>query len=121
VIGFVGNNLRATCLIAANHGVLQTSCPAGCQLKDWVGELANQLAGRLKMKLLAHGVEIALTTPLTLSGVRLQPLPRGDFQPLAYVAASGFFVTWLEIEATEDFALGPERPNDLEVGEFLLF
>jgi hypothetical protein len=30
---------------------------------DWVGELANQLVGRLKNKLLGYGVDVALGTP----------------------------------------------------------
>merc|ERR1712146_853533 len=38
---------------------------------DWIGELANQLLGRLKNKLLSWNVEVALSTPVLVHGAQL--------------------------------------------------
>src|SRR4051812_18701468 len=57
-IGFAGRGLRGTCVLAANERPLLESCPEGGRLRDWVGELANQLAGRVKVQILARGTEV---------------------------------------------------------------
>src|SRR4051812_35288989 len=80
VIGFVGARIRGTCLLAGTRAPLEGSCPEGGRLRDWVGELANQLVGRLKTKLLARGVPTIVTTPAVLSGIRLEPIPRGKLE-----------------------------------------
>jgi hypothetical protein len=111
VIGFVGRRVRGTCLLAGSEGPLAASCPEGGRLYDWVGELANQLVGRLKSKLLGLGVEVALTTPIVLSGVRLKPLPRGRLEPAVMSAAAGPVMVWTEVDADREFALGSEHPG----------
>ncbi len=111
VIGFVGRGVRGTCLLAGHDGPLTHSCPEGGRLRDWVGELANQLVGRLKSKLLARGVEIAVTTPIVLSGVRLQPLPRGRLEPTVFDSPWGAVLVWTEVEIDNEFALGSEHPG----------
>ena len=123
VIGFVGRGVRGTCLLAGNEGVLAATCPEGGRLRDWVGELANQLAGRLKVKLSSHGVDAWLTTPIVLSGVRLEPLPRGKLEPTVFSAAQGPVMVWVEVETDRDFALASVRPSasDGNEGEVLLF
>jgi hypothetical protein len=109
VIGFVGPRVRGTCLLAGGEAPLGDSCPEGGRLRDWVGELTNQLVGRLKSKLLARGVEIALTTPIVLSGVRLKPLPRGRLEPAVMNAKSGPILIWTEVETDTEFAFGAEQ------------
>jgi hypothetical protein len=122
VIGFVGKNVRGTCLLAGNDAPLEASCPPGGQLRDWVGELANQLVGRLKRKLLARGVEVALTTPLVLSGVRLQPLPRGRLTPSVLRASQGDVLVWIEVDVDQGFSLGDEFTHDAAAeGAVVLF
>src|SRR5215213_868851 len=81
VMGFFGETLSGTCLLAAPAATVFASAPKDARPRDWVGELTNQLVGRLKSKLLARGVTIAMTTPVVLSGVRVSPLPRGDMEP----------------------------------------
>lgn len=123
VIGFVGPSIRGTCLIAGNEAVLAATCPEGGRLRDWVGELANQLAGRLKVKLSKRGVDAWLTTPIVLSGVRLEPLPRGKLEPTVFSAAQGPVMVWVEAETARDFLLDSARPGALPSGEgeILLF
>lgn len=122
VMGFVGETVRGTCLLAGEYAPLAASSPVGGRLRDWVGELANQLAGRLKTKLIARGVEVALTTPIVLSGVRLQPLPRGALEPTVFTSAAGVIMVWVEVEASDGLSLGSVRPKASSTeGDILIF
>jgi CheY-specific phosphatase CheX len=121
IMGFVGEQLRATCLLGMTQELLESMRPQGARLRDWLGELANQLLGRLKMKLTARGLNVALTTPLALSGVRLTPLPRAGVGPMVFVSPHGPVLVWLETEAEPGVALAPELPLDHQPGELLLF
>ena len=122
IMGFVGRHVRGTCLLATTEKTLVESCPTQGKLRDWIGELTNQLVGRLKTKLLGCGVEVFVTTPIVLSGVRIQPLPRGSLEPSVFSAPAGDVLVWVEVEAERDFALGslhPSRANS--EGEVILF
>jgi hypothetical protein len=122
VMGFVGDELRATCLLGMNEALLQAIRPQGARLRDWLGELSNQLVGRLKMKLMARGLRVAaLTTPLALSGVRLTPLPRAGVGPMVFSSSAGAVLVWIETEAEPGVKLAPERPSEHAPGELLLF
>ena len=46
VMGFIGERVRGTCLLAAPRETILSSAPAEARPRDWVGELANQLVGR---------------------------------------------------------------------------
>lgn len=48
---------------------------------DWIGELCNQLAGRLKNKLCCFGVDLSMSTPTTV---------RGQFLSVTSTAAESF-------------------------------
>jgi hypothetical protein len=119
VIGFGGKGMRATCLIGAERTLVEASCRAKSRPRDWIAELANQLVGRLKMKLLGYGVSVTMTTPLALSGVRVTPLPRSDTDPVGFTSQRGAALLWLEIETDEDLVLSPKRPLSVEPGDLV--
>ena len=122
VIGFVGSRVRGTCLLASTELPIEASCPPGGRARDWVGELTNQLMGRLKSKLVARGLGVELSTPIVLSGVRIQPLPKAKLEPTVLSSDRGPVLVWLEIETAADFALGTERQGLSGVeGDVLLF
>jgi hypothetical protein len=121
IIGFVGQRLRATCLLGMNQALLESILPPGARLRDWLSELSNQLLGRLKMKLTDRGLQVALTTPLALSGVQLTPLPRGGLGPVVFMSEQGQVLVWLEVEAEPGVVLEPETASDYHPGELLLF
>ncbi len=107
VIGFVGPQLRGTCLLVGNRVPIELSSPRKDHTRDWVGELTNQLVGRLKRKFLGFGLEVALTTPVVLSGVHLRPIPRRELLPRVFSTETGSIMVWVEVEAEPGFALGP--------------
>lgn len=121
VMGFVGESVRGTCLLAAPQGTVEAAAPKQAGARDWVGELANQLVGRLKVKLMARGATIALSTPVVLRGVKLSPLPRTDVEPVVFDSAAGKVLVWVEVEIEDDFKLGEERALTASEGELLVF
>jgi CheY-specific phosphatase CheX len=121
VMGFVGESVRGTCLLAAPQATVQSAAPKDAGARDWVGELANQLVGRLKAKLMARGATIALSTPVVLRGVKLSPLPRTDVEPVVFDSPSGKVLVWLEVEIEDEFRLGEERALKASEGELLVF
>jgi hypothetical protein len=123
IIGFTGAGITGMCLVAASEEPLIASNPANGTLRDWVAELSNQLAGRLKHKLLAHGVEVYITTPIVLRATRIEPLPRRKLVPRGFTGESGGSVAlWVEVEIGAGFK---KLPVAVELpaaeGETLLF
>jgi len=122
VIGFVGPTLRGTCLLVGNRSPIELSSPQKEHSRDWVGELTNQLVGRLKRKFLGFGLEVALTTPVVLSGLHLRPMPRGKLTPRVFSTESGSIMIWVEVEAEPGFELGPLISDTTSAeGDVLMF
>jgi hypothetical protein len=119
VVGFEGQGLRAICLIGAEQRLVDASCRTSSRPRDWIAELANQLIGRVKMKLLARGVSVTMTIPLALSGVQITPLPRLGLAPLLFASERGAALIWLEIEADESLTLSSEHPLGVEPGDLV--
>lgn len=117
IIGFVGSGAKATCLLGAEQRLVMASCRAHGLPRDWIAELANQLVGRVKMKLLASNVSVTLTTPLALSGVQLTPLPRLALEPVSFSSVHGAALICLELELEAHFALAAEQPLGVAPGE----
>ena len=122
VMGFVGPQIRGTLLLAAEHGPLIASRPCEGRLRDWAGELANQIVGQLKVKLLARGADLALTTPVVLQGLRVEPLPKNESVPSVFTGGNGSVMVWVEIETSAEYALEPEGPSQAAaMGEIQVF
>jgi CheY-specific phosphatase CheX len=85
-IGFTGEQMRGTLVISAPFKLLaqvHPINPSGPKVReedqrDWTGELANQLLGRLKIRLGAYGITFALSTPTTLVGRNLRGVAAQD-------------------------------------------
>jgi CheY-specific phosphatase CheX len=79
-IGFTGAHMKGSLLLTTSRALVTASNPQTASgtilpeedLRDWLGELSNQLVGRLKIKLLDYGVAIDLSTPTTLAGDMLR-------------------------------------------------
>ena len=99
VIGFTGRDLRGTLILALTEdlsglsnpvaGIDRGNSPNPMAQRDWVGELSNQLLGRIKLDLLRWGIEISLNLPALLLGRHLAPLPRAQLKPLKFTLAKG--------------------------------
>ena len=66
---------------------------------DWIGELGNQLAGRLKNNLCDYDVETSLSTPISISGAQLGfPTQTGDSRLHVATTEAGSLALLLNLE-----------------------
>lgn len=100
VLGFTGD-LRGAAILATPTRCLETTSQGG-DSRAWIGELANQLVGRVKNALLRHGVEIVLSTPVILRGERLAPINTMSELPSMFDSTAGQICLWFDFEATPD-------------------
>lgn len=94
------------------------------QVRDWCGEITNQLLGRLKNKLAAYSLDFEVGTPVCFFGrsIRLVFLPDAEGISLGFEAASYDMRVHLDctfepaaIRATTD------PPRIAAEGDFILF
>jgi len=80
VIGFSGDLIKGSLVITTGMDLLNKSHPnhamgmpvADPDCLDWIGEIANQLLGRIKNKMAAAGVPFSMSTPTTAVGKSLK-------------------------------------------------
>jgi len=132
-IGFGGEQIKGSLVLFTTSQVAIHVYPIAnsadqSMLLDWVAELANQLVGRMKLRLLPEGIELSLSTPVALSGERLgRSAPRADLSRKAVLAGpAGQVQLWLDVVVTPGFELcDPQsRPTvdaPIEEGALLLF
>jgi CheY-specific phosphatase CheX len=121
VVGFSGPKLRGACILAATERPIQQSNPVDGPLRNWMAELSNQLVGRIKNKLLTHGAEVYVTTPVVLRGEHLAPLPRYELAPQLFECDGGAVFVWVEVENDPDFRLVASPDAVVAEGDALLF
>lgn len=75
VIGFCSEQVNGTVVISTSEDVVLGTVPAGIErphTSDWLGELSNQLLGRLKNQLSEFGIVLHVSTPVVLVGPKLR-------------------------------------------------
>jgi hypothetical protein len=120
IVGFTGQGITGMCLLVCAEAPLLASMPTDGSLRDWSAEMSNQLVGRIKHKLLAHGVEVYITTPIVLRAARIEPMPKRAVQPIGFHGDGGAVAIWVEVETSHDFRFAPGEEPVAE-GETLLF
>ncbi len=121
MIGFTSTHLRGTLVVAATSGPLKSSKQVEASNRAWMSELTNQLLGRVRNRLLAHGVDLRCSTPVALAGRHLQIGNHEDLAPAVFAGDDGHVLVWVDLE------LGPEWPDHPAItppaaeGELLLF
>lgn len=134
LIGLSDSFLRATLTMCVSPALLRSSFPAGeeevseSDLSDWLGELANQLAGRFKNKIVPYGRKLELGVPTVIQGVGLKiDLPKSsEITEHQFICEQGEVVELrFSTIIDEKFILQtPEESDEPEVmaeGEMLFF
>lgn len=118
VIGYTSESIRGTLLMGLSTGPLERSRPsAESPLADWAAELANQLVGRFKNRLLRYGVEASISTPLVIRGDRITPAGKGADRPLAFTSEQGSVFVWVDFNALPGLELVEAPPSESARGE----
>jgi hypothetical protein len=73
-IGFSHEHMIGSAILLISHSdcIARLGAPEGCDDSDWVGELANQLLGRFKNKVVAYGPLIDMALPSVICGKDLR-------------------------------------------------
>jgi CheY-specific phosphatase CheX len=109
VVGFSGENVRGTVGLTAPLTALSATHPSALageridarMLEDWLGELANQMMGRIKAQLRRRSVTVWMSTPIVLRGVSIVVTAYQDHvrrYAFSMQQASGFTL-WLDVDA----------------------
>ncbi|MEM6532527.1 MAG: chemotaxis protein CheX [Myxococcota bacterium] len=119
-LGFVGPNLRGTLFLATTGGSMGVS---SAMHDDWLGELANQLVGRVKNRLHKHGVDYTVSPPLVLRGTGIEAVTFGAEGHLRFRAEDGdcqisFIAKTRDLESMKP---GDTDEDVLEEGDLCLF
>ena len=124
--GSLGLVFNEALLITLTRSALGGMEPGRDMQRDWLGELANQLLGRMKRTLLDYSVEISLSTPIVLRGMRIQLLSQGDSTGhISLTSCEGGAWVCFDLRHEPDFALiyspPPEDEEALDDGMALFF
>lgn len=126
IIGFTHSALKGAMIVGCSEAILQRSHRAstGASRRDWSAELANQLLGRVKNRLVARGVDVDMTTPIALRGQHLTVDDADDkIKVLSFHSSDGWVRVWIDLEVTGEIALTPEDATVAVAteGEMMLF
>jgi hypothetical protein len=128
VIGFSSRTFNGSLLLALPRALVEHTLPAeGASHADWCGELANQLLGRLKNRLIDFEVSLNMTLPVVISGGRfaLPAKTRRVTRYFCFVSDWGKFFVRLEAELSPNVELVRQASTEggrvLDEGELLLF
>jgi hypothetical protein len=125
VLGFGGMQLSGVVLLSVAQGILSESCPAAnVPAQDWLKELTNQLAGRLRNQLLRFGADLWISCPIVLKGDRIVPaLQSQPLDPCVFSTDRGLVWGWLDFEMAPNFTLTTtaDSPEPMAEGESVIF
>jgi hypothetical protein len=128
VIGFSSRTFNGSLLLALPRPLVEHTLPAaGAGLADWCSELANQLLGRLKNRLIDYQVLLNMTLPVVISGGRfaLPAKTRSITRYFCFVSDWGKFFVRLEAELGPNVELVRQARSEggrvLDEGELVLF
>lgn len=126
-IGFTASSLRGALVLALPENTLLALSPLSGPLKhelrqDWLSELANQMLGRVKNKLLAWNVDISLSISLTIRAAHLK-LSLDDRQVVGTCLSDGHLraYAWIDALARPELMLRLTGEEAQAEGELVLF
>lgn len=128
VIGYASNDMRGGLAIGISAKLAKATMPtANVPIYDWVGELANQILGRVRNRLLAYQVDIQIATPVVLHGLGVHVAPPGQKTAAVatYSAGDEQIVVLTETRFEEGYEFpepqAEEASGIMDEGEMMLF
>lgn len=133
IVGFTGEAFKGSLALLAPPRMIADLVPdTGCDptdveiIRDWIGELANQLLGRAKNKMVRLGASFSMSPPTTIVGTNLDIVSSGTASTGWYRVSTSTSQMFLmcDFRGSKDFVLRPrEEPDDnvADEGEVMLF
>jgi len=134
-ISFQGPKLRGELLVASTlemtmktrptaqrKSVAPGSAAGQIMIRDWIGELANQILGHFKMQSTRTGLSFETGAPMPLSGHAMAlATPKGTNTSMAGFRASGGSVfCWFDINCAPGIDVRPAAALSNKEGELIL-
>jgi CheY-specific phosphatase CheX len=124
IVGFTGDQMRGALLLATSAEPLGRTLPSSdASLREWIAELSNQLLGRIKNKLVSHGVTLHMSTPTVLRGQHIAPVSSTPIVPYAFSSGAGVVCVWIDVEIIPgvDLTQVTDAPDVMSEGSGFLF
>jgi CheY-specific phosphatase CheX len=124
IVGFTGDQMRGAVLLASSAEPLGRTLPStDASLREWIAELSNQLLGRIKNKLIRHGVTLHMSTPTVLRGQHIAPISSTPIVPYTFSSGGGLVCVWIDVElvAGVDLTRLADVPDVVSEGSGFLF
>lgn len=124
--GSIGLALPFT-MLERTHPLSRSAHAPRRELRDWACEMTNQLAGRIKTKLLPHGIAFRISPPMEVLGTDVR-MPDAALEPVrrVLVFSADDVVLYVHFAAliSLDVEVRPEpavNPQDAAEGAVLVF
>ena len=130
MLGFTGSQLRGSLAISTTREFLARTRPVPFQsdleVRDWGAELVNQLVGRVKSRMVEYGVDLRLSTPVSIMGADLHVMfdDRGSSRDALWFSSPPGHVAVLVdvvVEPGVEFRRLPEHGLPVAEGDFVPF
>jgi hypothetical protein len=120
VIAFSGASIRGTLVLLAPFDLIAACHPEGGRrhvlspassgdwiyVRDWTRELASQLLGRIKTRILPHGVTFDIATPTAVTGPALSgAISAQSVTPARFMSGTDPVTVWFDARISRDSAL----------------
>lgn len=123
-IGLGSDDLRCSVGLLAHVSTVQAICRIDVDNPtDWMGELANQLLGRMKNRLAEYGIDARMGMPVSVQGLQMGfTAPSANQTTVSADTSAGRIIAVLHLEVGPN-AMWKHNPQKLHVdeGSFCLF
>ncbi len=120
LVGYMGTEIRGIFAVSMWGDSIERD--RGNLYRDWVGELANQLAGRVDNQMARYGIKFDVTPPIIIRGEVLGSAIKGAATSLTFTSSSGTCGVWALLDVLEEAEINPTTIEDqLAEGEIVLF
>ena len=120
VLSAAGNGIKLLSSINANFETLKALYPLGenptiDELRDWCGELNNQLVGAAKNHMLAYDCKVMMGLPTLIQGENLASIGSSDacISKRVFLAPEGEIITYLSTVIDPAFEILDEPDDSL--------
>ena len=120
VLSAAGNGIKLLSSINANFATLQglytlNKSPTTDELRDWCGELNNQIVGAAKNHMLAYDCKVLMGLPTLIQGENLASINSSDacISKRVFLSAEGEIITYLSTIIDPNFEILDEPDDSL--------